>query len=127
MFEEQAYNDLGDTFLRCTNLCAMPVIYMLSYRNLTLYNINEFRHIRPLYDIWWHRQQIEKCRNRIAICRAILDGDEREMEFLGLAEAAELSLGLQELRATIGRMEREITDLEKALALRLKQTSVRNM
>ncbi len=127
VFEEQAYNDLGNTFLRCTNLCAMPVIYMLSYRNLTLYHINEFRHIRTLYDIWWHRQQIEKCRNRIAICRAILEGDQREMEFLGLAEAAELSLGPQELHATIGRIESEIKRFEKALASRLKQTSARNM
>ncbi len=127
LFEEQAYNDLGNTFLRCTNFCAMPVIYMLSYRNYTLYHINEYRHIRPLYDIWWHRQQIERCRNRIAICRSILSGDEREMEFLGLAAAAELSLTPEELHATIRQMETEIAGLEKALASRLKKTSVRNM
>ncbi len=73
LFEEQAYNDLGNSFIRCVNLCAMPVVYMLSYRNYTMYHVNEFRHIRPLYDIWWHRQQIEKCRNRMAICRSIID------------------------------------------------------
>ena len=127
LFEEQAYNDLGNTFLRCTNLCAMPVIYQLSYRNYTMYHVNEFRHIRPLYDIWWHRQQIEKCRNRMAICRSIIDGDEREMEFLGLAEAAELSLPPDELRSTIREMESELSDLEKALAAKLRQTSVKNI
>ncbi len=127
LFEKQAYNDLGNTFLRCTNLCAMPVIYMLSYRNLTMYHINEFRHIRPLYDIWWHRQQMEKCRNRISICRSILSGDERETEFLGLAGADELSLTPDELHATIRQMESELADLEKQLAKKLKQTSIKNM
>ena len=127
LFEEQAYNDLGNTFIRCTNLCAMPVVYMLSYRNYTLYHINEYRHIRPLYDIWWHRQQMEKCRNRIAICRSILSGDQREMEFLGLVAAAELSLEPDELRNTIRQMEDEIDSFEKVLARKIKHTSVRNM
>lgn len=127
VFERQAYNDLGNTFLRCTNICAMPVIYMLSYRNYTRYHIDEFRHIRPLYDIWWHRQQIEKCRNRIAICRSILSGDEREIEFLGLAGANELSLGPDELNETLGRMEGEIASLEKILASKLRRSAVKNM
>ena len=127
VFEEQAYNDLGNSFLRCANLCAMPMIYMLTYRNYTLYHINEFRHIRPLYELWWHRQQVEKCRNRIAICRSILSGDEHETEFLGLAGAAELALSPEELGATIREMETEIGRLGKIIAAKLDATSARNM
>ena len=127
LFEELAYNDMGNSFIRCFNFCAMPVIYMLSYRNYTRYHINEFRHIRPLYDIWWHRQQIEKCRNRIAICRTILEGDEREMQFLGYTEAGELALSSDELRSTIRQMEREIDSLQRILTAKIKRTSIRNM
>jgi hypothetical protein len=127
LFEELAYRDLGNTFLRCANLAAVPAIYMQSYAHYNLYQVTVNQHVRQLYDIWWHRQKIEKCGNRIDICRIVLAGDERKMEFLRQGSVAELSLPPDELRSTIRRMEAEIASLEKEIAVMLRRTSVRNM
>jgi biopolymer transport protein ExbB/TolQ len=127
LFEELAYRDLGNTFLRCVNLAAVPAIYAQSYTYYNLYRITVNQHIRQLYDIWWHRQQIDKCHNRIDMCRTVLDGDERRMEFLRQGNVAELSLTPDQLHATIRAMETEITRLERELATRLRATSVRNL
>jgi hypothetical protein len=127
LFEELAYRDLGNTFLRCTNLAAVPAVYAQSYGYYNLYQINVNQHIRQLFDIWWHRQQIDKCRNRIEMCRTVLAGDERRMEFLRQGGVAELSLTPDELRDTIRRMECEITRLEKILAEKIRPTAIRNM
>ncbi len=127
LFEELAYHDLGNTFMRATNLAAMPVIYMLAYRNYVHYHITESHNVRGLYSIWWLRQQIDIRRNRISICNSILSGDEREMSFLDVAGADELSRTPDELRDYIQLANSEITELKKQLADRLKHSSVRNM
>jgi hypothetical protein len=127
LFEELAYRDLGNTFIRCTNLAAVPAVYAQSYGYYNLYQVNVNQHIRQLFDIWWHRQQIDKCRNRIDMCRTVLAGDERKMEFLRQGEVAELSLSPDELRGTIRQMESEIKRLEKILASKIKPTAIRNM
>ncbi|MDR2894934.1 MAG: hypothetical protein LBU97_05680 [Alistipes sp.] len=127
LFEELAYRDLGSAFLRCANLAAVPAIYVMSYAHYNHYQITINQHVRQLYDIWWHREQIDKCNNRIAICRSILSDDQHEIEFLRAGEIAELSLTPDELRATIGQMETKLVELEKILAGKLSRTSVRNM
>jgi hypothetical protein len=127
LFEELAWRDLGNTFLRCVNLAAVPAVYAQSYAYYNLYQITVNQHIRRLYDIWWHRQQVEKCRNRIEMCRTVLAGDEREMEFLRQGNVAELSLAPDELHDTIRRMNSEIARLEKLIAEKISLTAIRNM
>jgi hypothetical protein len=127
LFEELAYRDMGYNFIRGVTLGAVPAIYAQSYALYNLYQINVYRHVRQHYDIWWHRERIDKCRNTIDICRIVLAGDERKMGFLRQGEVAELSLPPDELHATIRRMETEIAALEKELAARLKRTAIRNM
>ncbi|MDR2913199.1 MAG: hypothetical protein LBV38_07965 [Alistipes sp.] len=127
LFEELAYRDLGNVFLRSVNLCAVPAIYQMSYAHYNMYQITVNRYVRQLYDIWWHREQIDKRVNRIEICRSVLAGDERELGFLRQGPLEELSLGPYELNERIREAEAEIVALEKALDARLENTSVRNL
>jgi hypothetical protein len=127
LFEELAYRDMGYNFIRGVNFGAVPSIYAQSYGLYNLYQVNIYRHVRQLYDIWWHREQIDKRRNRIDMCRIVLAGDERKMEFLRQGQVAELSFTPEELHATIRQMETEIATLETALASRIAPTSIRNL
>lgn len=127
MFEKLSYESMGNLFLSSTALCAVPSLYMVSYHYYNLHQITVNRSVRQLYDIWWHREQIDKRRNRIEICKTILSDDKREIEFLSQGGLAELSLSPDELRSTIRLMESELADLEKRLAAKIKDTAIKNI